>query len=75
MNFETVLFYKQQQQQQQQHQTSEAGGTSNRAQADATPASRAGLVSFFFFFNRSFISRHVPLHMQYYMLCFTFYSM
>ena len=45
MNFETVLFYKQQQQQQQQQQTSEAGGTSNRAQADANPASRVGLVS------------------------------
>jgi len=46
MNFETVLFYKQQQQQQQQQQqTSEAGGTSNRAQGDANPASRAGLVS------------------------------
>ena len=45
MNFETVLFYKQQQQQQQQQQTSEAGGATNRAQADANPASRAGLVS------------------------------
>lgn len=39
MNFETVLFYKQQQ------QTNEAGGTSNRAQADTNPSSRAGLVS------------------------------
>lgn len=42
MNFETVLFYKQQQQQQQ---TSEAGGASTRAQADASTATRAGLVS------------------------------
>ena len=29
----------------------------------------------FFSFCRSFISRHVPLHMQHYMLCFTFYSL
>lgn len=43
MNFETVLFYKQQQQQQQQ--TNEVGGTANRAQVDASAASRAGLVS------------------------------